>query len=308
MSTADVTPVELGADRLSSAADAVAELVSDGAHVAVGGCLYSRTPMALLFEVLRQGQMDLTLSRSLTCYEAELFIATGQASTIETSWMGFGGLWGMSRLLREGVETGTLTYREYSHLGIAMRYRAGAMGLPFLPMRSMLGSDLIERTDAVVMQCPITDEALVAVPAVQPDVALIHAHRGDLFGNVQIDGYRHMDFDIARAAKHVIVSVEEIVDHREIMRRPDLTAIPHFAVDAVVHAPHGAYPHELYGVYDPNFDHFDAYAERVREFGAQGVRGYVKEYVRELPDFAAFLDTFEVSAVDRSHASAKDLT
>lgn len=303
-------PVELAEveepSKLMSIADAIS-VVQDGAHIAVGGCLYSRTPMALVFELLRQGQTKLTLSRSLTCYEAELFLSTGQTTAIETSWMGFGGRWGMSRIMRDAVEGGEATFLEYSHLGIAMRYRAGAMGVPYVPMRSMLGSDLLARTDAVEVTCPFTNEKLVAVPAVQPDVAIIHAHRGDDRGNVQIDGYHHMDRDIARAAKHVIVSVEEVVDHEVIMRNPDRTVIPHFAVDAVVEVPHGAYPHELYGVYDANFDHFDAYAERVRIHGASGARGYVTEYVHQLPDFEAFLDTFSVSAVDRSHAKTKEL-
>lgn len=297
----------LGIEKVQTASEAIGRLVGDGVHIAVGGCLYSRTPMALLMEVLRQRRTGLTLSRSLTCYEAELFLAVGAADTIETAWMGFGGRWGMASVMRERVEAGTATYTEYSHLGIAMRYRAGAMGVPFLPMRSMLGSDLVDRTDVVETDCPITGERLVAVPAVRPDVALVHAHRGDAYGNVQIDGYLHMDVDIARAASHVIVSVEEVIDHAEIVRHPDRTVIPHFAVDAVVPATHGAYPHELYGVHDANLDHFDAYAQRVRRDGTAGVAAYVDEMVHGVADHAAFLDTFSVSEVDRSHDVVKDL-
>lgn len=297
----------LGIEKVMTAGSAIETLVADGAHLAVGGCLYSRTPMALLMEVLRQRRTGLTLSRSLACYESEMFLAVGAADTVETAWMGFGGRWGMASVMRERVEAGTATFNEYSHLGIAMRYRAGAMGVPFLPMRSMLGSDLVDRTDVTEMTCPITGERLIAVPAVQPDVALIHAHRGDAYGNVQIDGYLHMDFDIARAATHVIVSVEEVIDHAEIMRHPDRTVIPHFAVDAVVPATHGSYPHELYGVHDANMDHFDDYAERVRRHGTAGVVAYVDEMVHGMADHAAFLDTFTVSEVDRSHDIVKDL-
>lgn len=304
----DIPPESLGPDKVMTAHDAVASLVADGHHIAVGGCLYSRTPMALMMEVLRQRRRELTLSRSLTCYEAEMFLADGAADTIETSWIGFGGRWGMARVMRERVEAGNATYREYSHLGIAMRYRAGAMGVPFLPMKSMLGSDLVAQTDVVEMTCPITDVPLIAVPAVQPDVALIHAHRGDQYGNVQIDGYRHMDFDISRAAKHVIVSVEEMVDHAEIIRHPDRTAIPHFAVDAIVVVPHGAWPHELYGSYDASFSHFDDYAERTARDGTKGVRDHTKKFVHDLPDHAAFVDTFSVSELDSAHANVKDLT
>lgn len=292
--------------KVRTASQAIAA-VADGDHIAIGGCLYSRTPMALLFELLRQRTRALTISRSLMCYEAELLFVTGQSCAVETSWLGFGGRWGMLGVIRDAIERGDASYLEYSHLGIAMRYRGGAMGIPYLPMRSMLGSDLLERTDAEQVTCPFTGESLVAVPALQPDVGLIHAHRGDDRGNVQIDGYQHMDRDIARAAKHVIVSVEEIVSHDEIMAQPDATVIPHFVVDSVVEAPHGAYPHEMYGLYDANFAHFDAYAARVRASGADGVRQYVAEHVDRHPDFAAFIASFPVEDLDHSQAMVKEL-
>lgn len=280
-------------DKTSTAAQAVT-LVRDGDHIAVGGCLYSRTPMALLFEVLRQGQRDLTLSRCLTCYEGELFLATGATRHIMTSWMGFGAPWGTSKIMRQLVEADEAVLEEWSHLGIGMRYRAGAMGVPFLPMLSMLGSDLVEHTETREMDCPFTGERLALVPALFPDVALIHVHRADMYGNAQIDGYRHMDTDIARAARVVILSAEEIVEPEQIQRHPDRTVIPHFAVDAVVEAPLGSYPHECYGLYDADFEHFDDYARQVREGGIDGARAYVAQQVLERESFQDFLNAFGV--------------
>lgn len=283
------------------------KLVSDGDHVAVGGCLYSRTPMALLFELLRQGQRELLLSRCLTCYEGELFLATGACRHILTSWMGFGAPWGTSRVLRDSVESGEAVFEEWSHLGIGMRYRAGAMGVPFLPMLSMLGSDLAEQTDVKEMDCPFTGQRLCLVPALFPDIALIHVHRADPYGNAQIDGYRHMDTDVARAARTVIVSAEEIVAPERLQREPDRTVIPHFAVDAVVEAPMGSFPHECYGLYDAAFAHFDAYAARVRTDGVDGARAYVDEYVKGTDSFSEFLDRFGLATgVDRRR-SAREL-
>lgn len=292
--------------KVMTAAEAVAA-VADGDHIALGGCLYSRTPMALMLEVLRQRAVDLSLSRSLMCYESELFFAAGQARAIETSWVGFGGRWGMLPIVREAIESGALTYNEYSHLGIAMRYRGGAMGVPFIPMRSMLGSDLLGRTEAIESPCPFTGEPLVAVPAARPNVALIHAHRGDDRGNVQIDGYQHMDFDIARAAEHVIVSVEEIVERERIEREPDRTVIPHFVVDAIVEAPNGASPHEMFGLYDADFEHFDDYASRTRADGIEGVRGYLEQFVRGTRDHADFLASFPAGRLDRNRARVEEL-
>lgn len=293
-------------DKRTDVVDAIAR-VNDGDHIAVGGCLYSRTPMALIFELLRQQRSGLVVSRCLTCYEGELLLASGATRHIMTSWMGFGARWGTSKIMRGLVEAQQAEYEEWSHLGIGMRYRAGAMGVPFLPMLSMLGSDLLDHTDVKVMDCPFTGERLALVPAVFPDIALIHVHRADMYGNAQIDGYRHMDLDVARAARTVILSAEEIVPTEVLQRDPDQTVIPHFAVDAVVEAPMGAYPHECYGLYDANFEHFDAYAALTREAGIEGARKYIEENVTSLPTFGEFLNKFPSGDLIRDRRKAREL-
>lgn len=264
-------------------------LVDDGHHLAVGGTNYSRTPMALLFELLRQGRRDLALSRPLTCYEAELFLGTGMASTIVTSWVGIGHNWGLPRVVRHYVERGLARFEEWSHLALGLRYKAGAMGVPFLPTVSMLGSGLARYTSSEEIRCPFTDQKLLAVPALNPDVALIHVHRADVYGNSQIDGYTLMDMDMARAARRVVVSAEEIVPPEVIRRHPRDTVIPHFAVDAVVEMPYGAYPHECYGRYEADMEHFGVYMDSVREGGVESVPDYVQSHITCHPNFAAFL-------------------
>jgi len=127
------------------------------------------------------------------------------------------------------------------------------------------------------------------VPALNPDVALIHAHRADMFGNVQVDGYRHMDADMAKAARTVIVSAERIVSPEEITAGPAQTMLPHFAIDAVVAAPHGSYPHECYSLYGPDFEHFTAYATATKEQGPAGALRYVEENVDGQAGFAGFI-------------------
>ena len=275
-------------DKRMTAAQAMA-LVSDGDHVAIGGTLYSRTPMALLFALLKQRRRRLTLSRPLACYEIELFLATGAAERIVTSWVGIGLQWGLAPVFRHYVETGQAIYEEWSHLAIGLRYRAGAMGVPFLPGMTMLGSDIAGQVGLRTVSCPYTGEQLGAFPALTPDVALIHAHRADIYGNAQVDGYRHMDADMARAARTVIVSAERIVSPEEINAQPWATMLPHFAVDAVVAAPHGAYPHECYGCYEADTEHFDSYVRAVRERGTDGALEYVARYVDGHADFDEFL-------------------
>jgi glutaconate CoA-transferase, subunit A len=282
-------------------AEAAIQLIKNGDHVAIGGTLYSRTPMALVFALLKARRRHLTVSRPLACYEIELFLSTGALDRIVTSWVGIGLPWGLPPIFRHYVERGEVAYDEWSHLAMGLRYKAGAMGVPFLPTLTMLGSDLATRLDLQTVTCPYTGELLAAVPALNPDVALIHAHRADMFGNVQVDGYRHMDVDMARAARTVIVSAEQIVSPEEITAHPDRTMLPHFAVDAVVAAPYGAYPNECYGRYGPDLQHFDTYAAAVKQDGpAAGLR-----YVVENADksFASFL---AAAGPDRLAALAAD--
>lgn len=294
-------------DKRTSLAEA-ASLVKDGDHVAIGGCLYSRTPMAVLLQLLRAGRRELTLSRNLMCFEGELFLVDGASTHLVTSWMGLGLPWGLSKIMRTFVEEGRATLEEWSHLALGLRYKAGAMGIPFLPTLSMLGSDLLSRTDAREIDCPFTGERLCLVPASFPDVALIHVQRADRFGNAQIDGYPHMDVDIARASQAVILSVEEIMDDDETTRRPDRTVIPHFVVDAVVEAPFGSYPHECYGVYDADLDHFDQYVTSIDRDGVEAVRRYLDERVHTTSDHSGFLDTFDRTSLEEARERARALT
>lgn len=284
-----------------------AGLVADGDTVVAGGCLYSRAPYALLFELLRRDVRDLTLARNLMCYEAELFLARGAAAKLMTSWVGIGLPWGIPRVFRELVERDPAIYEEWSHLSFGLRFLAGSMGMPFLPTASLLGSDLLEHTPAQEMRCPFTGELLVAVPACQPDVALIHVHRADPEGNAQVSGPVYMDVEFARAAKTVIVSAEEIVDRDEIARSADRTIVPGFLVDAVVEAAYGSYPGECYGLYEADFAHFDAYVQLVNSAGLDGVHEYLRSHVEEPGDFAGLLDLVGASRLVEQTRRAREL-
>ena len=236
-------------EKLTTIEDAVA-LVRDGDHLAVGGCLFSRTPMALVREILRQRRRGLTLSRNLMCTEGEFLMVTGGVERVVTAWMSIGLPWGVSRILRHYVESGQVALEEWSHLALGLRFRAAAMGIPFLPALTMLGSDLMGVGGMKTIEDPYTGQSLAAVPALFPDVAILHVHRADRFGNAQIDGYPHMDADIARAATTVLMTTEEIIPEEDIRRYPDRTVIPGFVVDALVHVPLGSFPHECYALYE----------------------------------------------------------
>lgn len=295
-----------GRDKLMGGADAV-RLVRDGDHVAIGGCLFSRTPMLLVREILRQNRRDLTISRNLLCFEGEWYMVAGATHTIVTSWQGIGLPWGLSRVLREYVESGKVRFEEWSHLSLGLRYRAAAMGVPFLPTLSMLGSDLMRVNSARSMQCPFTGETVNLVPALFPDVAILHVHRADRFGNCQIDGYPHMDADIARAATTVLVTAEEIMDEEEARRHPDRTIIPGLVVDAVVRAPLGAFPGECYGLYETDFSHFDTYVGQIHARGMDGVRAYMDHFVYGPATHEEYLALFGPDLIVRQQRAAREL-
>jgi len=276
-----------------------AALVSDGEHVAIGGCMMSRTPMAMIWALIRAGRRDLIVSRSITSSDGDWLYASGASRHIITSWFTQGIVWGVSKVMRHHTETGAARFEEWSHMSMGLRYRAGAMGLPFMPVRSMMGSDVAARLGEAVkpMTCPYTGEALLLLPALNPDVALIHVQRADAYGNAQIDGLQFMDIDIAMAARRVILTTERIVSNDQIRRAPDRTRIPFFTVDAVVEVPFGCAPHECYGAYEPFFDHMDAYCAWVNGDPVGGMAGYLDEYVHGARDWADFLGKLGVGAL-----------
>ena len=293
-------------EKLASLDEAVAR-VKDGDHIALGGCLYSRTPLALVRALLRRRPRGLAISRNLMCYEGEWCLVADAIDKIVTSWMGIGLPWGLSRIMREYVESGRVVFEEWSHLGLGLRFRAAAMGLPFLPSLTMLGSDLMGVGGSKTIACPYTGETLHAVPALFPDVALLHVHRADRLGNCQIDGYPHMDTDIALAASTVLVTAEEIVPEDEIRRQPDRTVIPAFAVDALVHVPYGSYPHECYGLYDSEPEHFSRYVDDIRAHGAGGVARYLDRFVYGPATHGEYLELFGAAALAAARDRAREL-
>ena len=216
-----------------------------------------------------RARKNLSCSRSIISSDGDLLFGSGICDHIITSWFSQSILWGLSKVMRHHIETGKARFEEWSHMAVGMRFRAGAMGVPFMPIRSMLGSDVLkQRPEAKEIECPFTGEKLLLVPALNPDVALIHVQRCDAYGNAQIDGLQFMDIDLAMAANRVILTTERIVSNDQIRRAPDQTKIPFFCVDAVVEVPFGCAPHECYGAYEPMMQHM----ESLRRAGERGPR------------------------------------
>jgi glutaconate CoA-transferase subunit A len=295
-------------EKLTSLDDAAAR-VADGDRVAAGGCLFSRTPLALVREILRTRRRGLTLVRNLMCTEGEFMMAAGAVERVMTAWMSIGLPWGVSKVMRHYVESGAVALEEWSHLALGLRFRAAAMGVPFVPALTMLGSDLVAVGGMKTVVDPYSGQTLAAVPALFPDVALLHVHRADRFGNCQIDGYPHMDADIARAAATVLVTTEELITDEETRRHPDRTVIPGFLVDALVHVPFGSFPHECYGLYEADFDHFGAYTAAIDTHGVEhAVRDYLARYVYGPSTWDDYLELFGGEHLAKQQKLARELT
>src|SRR5688572_30018117 len=236
--------------------------------------------MAMIWQLIRARKKNLSCSRCIISTDGDLLIGSGVANHIMSSWFAQGILWGLSKVMRHYVENELARYDEWSHMGMGMRFRAGAMGVPFLPMRSMLGSDVARiRPEVKEIDCPFTGEKLLLIPALNPDVALIHVQRCDAYGNAQMDGLQFLDIDLAMAANRVILTTERIVSNDQIRRAPDQTKIPFFAVEAVVEVPYGCAPHECSNVNEPFFRHMDYYTSLVNKDPVGGMAEYLERYV-----------------------------
>ena len=279
--------------KVTSVADAVRQLVNDGDYLAVGGFGGARIPTAVLHEILRQGKQDLSLAGHTATHDFQILCAgnlTGRGRTlarVEIAYVVGLEARGLSPHARRLLESGEVPYTEWTNYALAVRFKAAAMGLPFLPARSMLGTDTFRRSGAREVTCPFTGERLTALPALYPDVAVIHVHEADRFGNSRIRGITVADLDLARAAKKLIVTCERLVPDEEIRRDPSRTAIPFLCVDAVCEVPYGSYPGNMPYEYFSDEEHLCAWLEAERD--PQVFRKFLDDYVLGVGSFAEYL-------------------
>ena len=268
--------------------DAVARFVRDGDTVVIEGFTHLIS-FAAGHEIIRQRRRDLTLCRLTPDLIYDQMIAAGCARKVVFSWAGNPGV-GSLHAFRRAVESeqGGVEIEEYSHFGMVARFSAGAAGLPFWPLRDYAGTDLPRVNDRIkTIACPYTGESLATVPALNPDVTIVHAQRADAQGNAQIWGLLGVQKEAAFASRRVIVVVEELVEERVIRADPNRTVIPAMIVDAVVVEPWGAHPSYAQGYYDRDNDFYVAWENISREPGK--LERYLDEFVRGVPDRAAYV-------------------
>lgn len=266
--------------------------IPDGAHLTISGFAHSLAPLALVRELIRQGKQGFELTSMGDAWAADMLAGAGRLRRARFSnymFEGFGRCPNFSR----AVEAGEVEVDDYSHFAVTSRWVAAALGLPSMPVRVMLGTDLVRRKPLdrqAVMEapCPLTGEPLLFVRASRPDFALLHGSRADAEGNVQVFGMTSTIDEQARAARRVIVTVEEIVPDAVIREQPELTLLPGFLVEAVVPAPFGAHPAGMFRYYDFDRAHVEEYVRAARS--REGFGRYLEEYVLGVPDHYAYLE------------------
>jgi glutaconate CoA-transferase subunit A len=268
--------------------DAIAAHVHDGDTVVIEGFTHLIC-FAAGHEIIRQKRRDLTIARLTPDLIYDQMIAAGCARKLVFSWAGNPGA-GSLHAFRRAVEKGTppLEIEEYSHFGMVARMSAGAASLPFWVMRNYMGTDLPTANPRIkTVTCPYTGEQLATVPALNPDVTVIHAQRADEKGNAQVWGLLGVQKEAAFASKRVIVVVEDLVDESVIRADPNRTLIPGMIVDAVVVEPWGCHPSYAQGYYDRDNDFYVAWEDISRD--PAKLQAYLDEFVYGVKDRAEYM-------------------
>jgi glutaconate CoA-transferase subunit A len=264
-------------DKRASLTDTVS-LVGDGATVALGGGLSARLPMALVRELVRQGRRGLHLVGSAHSIDVDLLVAVGAVRRCEESYVGFEQDLGLAPAYRRAAEQGTIEVAESCCATILAQLRAAEMGLPFLPVRGVRGSDIVRlHPEYAEITCPFTGETLVAVPALRPDAALLHAPIGDRYGNLHLEQPYVLDERFASASRSVVATVDELVSTDEVTAAG--VTIPAHLVAAVTEVPYGAHPSSCYPRYGYDRAHLREYVSAAQS-GPDDLEKYLGVYVR----------------------------
>ena len=284
-------------DKVMNLKEAIEEYVKDGSHMSIGGFTISRNPMAAVYEIIRQKVRNLHMYVHSNGTGVDELIGAGCVSQLDIAYGGNGKFAATCIRFKKAVQEGTIEIEDYSNYQMTLRFLAGAMGLPFLPTRSSLGTDIINKwgfskeqrkndpkmadDKLIVLDNPFGDwmntTRVVLVPAINTDITIIHVQKADKHGTGRIEGLTFADVEQAKSAKHLILTCDELVEADALRAAPDQNQIPFINVDAVVHVPHGAYPTASYNYYDYDPVYLNDYAKAARD--DELFKEYLERYV-----------------------------
>ena len=275
-------------DKTISAEEAVSRFVHDGDFIASGGFGHVRVSMAIVYEVIRQKKRNLAMAGKTAVHDLDILVGASCVNRVEVAYSFGHELRGLSPASRRMVESGQCkVVAETSNAGYQWRFLAAMMGIPFIPSRNLLGTETGDYSSCKVVKDPFSGKPINLIPAAYPDVAFIHVHRCDIYGNAQIDAILVEDFELSRCARRLIITTEEIIDNEVIRREPWKTAIPFLVVDAVVKVPYGSHPCEMPGVYYYDEEHIAEWLNISRT--QEGVDEYLSKYVFGINSFDDYL-------------------
>jgi acyl CoA:acetate/3-ketoacid CoA transferase alpha subunit len=253
--------------------EAVQRFTRDGDYFALGGFGHIRVSMAAIYEMIRQGRRNLAMAAKTAVHDVDVLIGGGVVDRIECAYSFGHELRGLSAAGRRAVEGGEVrVVGEISNAGFQWRFKAAAMGLPFIPARIMLGTDTLRKSSARVMEDPFTGKPLCLLPACYPDFVFMHVHRCDMYGNAQIDGITIEDRELAMAAKRLILTTEEVF----------------YLVDAVCEIPYGSHPGNMPRLYYSDEEHLAEWLSLTRT--EEGAQEYLEKYVHSVEDFSEYIE------------------
>jgi glutaconate CoA-transferase, subunit A len=294
-------------DKLMSLDEAIDRFVVDGCHLSIGGFTVNRNPMAAVYAIIRRKKRRLHLYAHSNGQGVDELIGGGCVSHLEIAYGGSGRFAPTCVRFRKAVESRQVIVEDYSNYQMTLRFAAGAMGVPFLPVRSGMGTDIANRwgfsasmrqsdpklpdQKLIVIDNPFGDwgatSRLLLVPAINPDVTLIHVQKADRAGTVRIEGLPFADIEQAKASRRVIVTCEQLVESDELRHQPEFNQLPFFCVDAVVPVPHGAYPTACYRFYDYDPAYLNAYRRCAQDESAYA--DYLSRSIFKVDDQAQLL-------------------
>ncbi len=281
-------------DKVMSVTEAVRQFVQDGDYLASGGFGADRISTALLHEIVRQRRQGLSFAGHTATHDFQILAAGNQTGRgqllqrVDAAYIVGLEARGLSPHARRVVESGEVELCEWTNYALALRFQAASMGVSFLPVRSVAGTDTFRHSAARQIVCPFTGTEYVAIPALWPDVAIIHVHEADCFGNARIRGTSVADITLARAAKRVVLSCERLISNEEIRRDPTSTIIPFFCVDAVCEVPFGSYPGNMPYEYYSDEEHLQKWLSVEEDIPAH--LAFLEQHVFGVRDFSHYLE------------------
>ncbi|MBU7014924.1 MAG: CoA transferase subunit A [Theionarchaea archaeon] len=287
--------------KIMSEHEAVKKFIHEGDYIGTELYGFVRCPMSLAREIVRQKIGHLQVAGQ-GIMEVDVLIAAGLVDKIDLTYLGY-EVYGLSNVLRRAAQSGKLKINEWSNAALAWRLKAAALGVPFLPVRVMLGTDTFTYSAAKVVKCPFTGEKVMLLPATMLDAGIIHVHRADQYGNCQIDGISGFAFELARASRRLIISAEEIISTEEIRKYPERTIIPWYLVDAVVEAPFGSHPGEMPYYYWRDEEHLSWYVTASKE--EETTQEYLQKWIWDVPSHEEYLELVGKETLDIMKSKVK---